>query len=159
MADDEIAAALVPTVKAHANAVRLEEAGNMSAALVSYAVAAKGIPRLLAAVEKALEHHRRLPLYGNAATEGEPGNCPHHPDSDLHFEDSDAEAYRMIAESLRIGGGRHPAASAEEIDAGMARADVRAAVEKIRDRGRAGELSRAAEQMPAAFRRHDRKGG
>lgn len=47
------------------------------------------VRRLLAAVDAALSHHKRYPLYGNAATEGEPGNCPHHPDSDLHFEADD----------------------------------------------------------------------
>jgi hypothetical protein len=41
------------------------------------------------AVEAVLGFHERVGLYGNAATEGEPGNCPHHPDSDLHFEDGD----------------------------------------------------------------------
>lgn len=41
------------------------------------------------AVEAALRCHECVNLYGNAATEGEPGNCPHHPDSDLHFEDGD----------------------------------------------------------------------
>lgn len=39
------------------------------------------------AVDAALGFHERVGLYGNASTEGEPGNCPHHPDSDLHFED------------------------------------------------------------------------
>ena len=41
------------------------------------------------AVEAALGFHERVNLYGNAATEAEPGNCPHDPDSRLHFEDSD----------------------------------------------------------------------
>lgn len=45
--------------------------------------------KALAGVEAALGNHERVNLYGNAATEGEPGNCPHHPDSDLHFEDGD----------------------------------------------------------------------
>jgi hypothetical protein len=45
------------------------------------------VPRLLAAIEAVLEHHQRVPLYGNAATDDEPGNCPHDPDSPLHFED------------------------------------------------------------------------
>jgi hypothetical protein len=47
------------------------------------------LSRLLAAVDAALSHHKRDPLYGNAATEGEPGNCPHDPDSPLHFEAGD----------------------------------------------------------------------
>lgn len=46
-------------------------------------------PRLLAALEAALRHHQPEPLYGNAATEGEPGACPHDPDSPLHFEAAD----------------------------------------------------------------------
>ena len=41
------------------------------------------------ATEAALGFHERVNLYGNASTEEEPGNCPHHPDSDLHFEDGD----------------------------------------------------------------------
>lgn len=45
--------------------------------------------RAAAAVEAALGFHERVSLYGNAATEDEPGNCPHHPDSDLHFEGGD----------------------------------------------------------------------
>ena len=45
--------------------------------------------KALAGVEAALGHHERVGLYGNASTEGEPGNCPHDPDSDLHFEDPD----------------------------------------------------------------------
>lgn len=49
------------------------------------------IPRLLAALDAALSHHERIPLYGNAATEDEPGACPHDPDSGLHFESDDGE--------------------------------------------------------------------
>ena len=45
--------------------------------------------KALAAADAALGRHQRLPLYGNAATEEEPGSCPHHPDSDLHFESGD----------------------------------------------------------------------
>jgi len=45
--------------------------------------------KALAGVEAALSFHERIGLYGNASTEEEPGNCPHHPDSDLHFEDGD----------------------------------------------------------------------
>jgi hypothetical protein len=45
--------------------------------------------KAFAAVDAALRHHQRAPLYGNASTEGEPGTCPHHPDSDLHFEADD----------------------------------------------------------------------
>lgn len=88
MADD-LTAALEHARKAHANAVRLEAAGKMEGALVSYAVASGFVPRLLAAVDAALEHHERVPLYGNASTEVEPGACPHDPDSGLHFEADD----------------------------------------------------------------------
>jgi hypothetical protein len=42
-----------------------------------------------AALRAALKFHERVNLYGNASTEDEPGNCPHHPDSPLHFEDGD----------------------------------------------------------------------
>lgn len=45
--------------------------------------------RLLAAVEAALKHHQREPLYGSASTEEEPGNCPHDPDDTRHFEADD----------------------------------------------------------------------
>ena len=41
------------------------------------------------AVDAALGFHERVGLYGNASTEEEPGNCPHDPDSRLHFEDGD----------------------------------------------------------------------
>lgn len=48
------------------------------------------LSRLLAAVDAALSHHQRIPLYGNAATHDEPGNCPHDPDDEnWHFEPSD----------------------------------------------------------------------
>lgn len=67
----------------------------------------------------------------------------------------DSEAYRLIGESLRIGGGQHPGISAAEISALMAREDIR----RTRDRGRAGEISRAQEGIPAAFRRGPRKNG
>jgi Fe-S-cluster containining protein len=67
---------------------------------------------------------------------------------------SDADAYRLIAESQRIGGGRHEnAGGAAGIDAAMARKGLRAEVERIRVRGQAGELRRTEEQVPAAFRR------
>jgi Fe-S-cluster containining protein len=66
---------------------------------------------------------------------------------------SDAEGYRLIAESMRAGGGDRQAISVEEVDAAMQREDIRAAVEGIRARGRIGELSRARESIPPAFRR------
>ncbi len=65
---------------------------------------------------------------------------------------SDMDAYRMIAESMRIGGGQHADVGAAGIDAGMARREVRAAVARIRERGRIGEQSRAQESVPEAFR-------
>lgn len=54
-------------------------------------LADKIAPALLAAVDAALSHHRRVPLYGNASTEDEPDACPHDPDSDLHFDDGNGE--------------------------------------------------------------------
>lgn len=47
--------------------------------------------KALAALDAALSHHQRVPLYGNASTDGEPGNCPHDPDDEgWHFEDPDS---------------------------------------------------------------------
>lgn len=43
---------------------------------------------MMQALEAALSFHERAGLYGNASTEEEPGNCPHDPDSGLHFEDA-----------------------------------------------------------------------
>jgi len=45
--------------------------------------------KALAGIDAALGHHQPEHLYGNAATEGEPGACPHDPDSALHFEAAD----------------------------------------------------------------------
>lgn len=64
----------------------------------------------------------------------------------------DIEAYRLIAESMRIGGSAQPG-SAAEVDAAMAREELRVEIERIRARGRAGEQMRAEEHVPAAFRR------
>jgi hypothetical protein len=63
---------------------------------------------------------------------------------------TDVEAYRMIAESMRIGGGNYP--DAGEVDAAMARQGLRAEMERIRAGGRAGEQRRATESIPAPFR-------
>ena len=65
---------------------------------------------------------------------------------------SDADAYRLIAESMRIGGGPVPGGAAG-IDEAMAREGLRAELERIKARGRAGDLDRAREGIPAAFRR------
>jgi Fe-S-cluster containining protein len=65
---------------------------------------------------------------------------------------TDMDAYRLIAESTRIGGGTHGGGAAE-IDAAMARQGLRAEVERIRARGRIGEQRRARESIPAPFRR------
>jgi hypothetical protein len=43
----------------------------------------------LDALDTALKFHQRVPLYGNAATDDEPGACPHDPDDACHFEDAD----------------------------------------------------------------------
>jgi hypothetical protein len=63
---------------------------------------------------------------------------------------SDVDAHRMIAESLRIGGGDRGDAGATE-----AREGIRAEVDRIRVRARgvSGEKRRAADGVPAAFRR------
>ena len=58
-------------------------------AVVETDVAEGDVRRLLKALEAALGNHRREPLYGNAATDDEPGACPHDPDSPLHFEAGD----------------------------------------------------------------------
>lgn len=70
---------------------------------------------------------------------------------------SDTEAYRLIAESMRIGG--HPHALPEGADirehlrVAMERREIAVAVRRIRARGRAGDERRAASAVPAAFRR------
>jgi hypothetical protein len=56
--------------------------------------AAEGdVRRLLAALDAALKHHQRTPLYGDASTLENPGACPHDPeqDRDCHFESNDGE--------------------------------------------------------------------
>lgn len=68
---------------------------------------------------------------------------------------SDHDGYRLIMESMRIGG--HPRAT--EIPAGRALDEALAAEEFVRamapimERGRQGDRSRAEETIPAAFRR------
>lgn len=47
--------------------------------------------KALAAADAALGRHQRVPLYGNASTEEEPGACSHEPDSGLHFESGDGD--------------------------------------------------------------------
>jgi Fe-S-cluster containining protein len=66
---------------------------------------------------------------------------------------TDAEGARLIAESLRIGGSGYGSGGAAQVDAAMAREGIRAEMERIRARGRAGEQNLAAESVPAAFRR------
>lgn len=65
---------------------------------------------------------------------------------------SDDDGLRLVAESLRIGGG-HRMDGAAGVDEELAKDHVRAEINRIRARGRAGELDRAAEVIPAAFRR------
>jgi hypothetical protein len=88
MADDILAAELA--------AIRERNEGRIKAMLytertVKHHVAEGDVRRLLAALHKALSFHRRVPLYGNAATEEELGACPHDPDSGLHFESGDGD--------------------------------------------------------------------
>jgi len=66
---------------------------------------------------------------------------------------SDAEAYRLIAESMRIGGGNYGDAGAAEIDAAMAREGIQAELARLKARGQRGEQRRAEQNVPAAFRR------
>ena len=67
---------------------------------------------------------------------------------------SDAEGYWLIGESMRIGGGEHAASvPVEEISKIAAREGIQAELERIRERGQRGERLRAAESVPAAFRR------
>lgn len=67
---------------------------------------------------------------------------------------SDAEGYRLIAESMRIGNGEPASAvPVEEIGEIMAREHIQDELKRIRDRGRAGERRRMDENVPAAFRR------
>ena len=56
---------------------------------VEHDVAEGDVRRLLAGLIAAAGFHERIPLYGRAATEEDPGRCPHDPDSGMHFEDSD----------------------------------------------------------------------
>jgi hypothetical protein len=75
VADDELPAALAEIrhdfgLASHMTAIHIAHQGE----------------RVLAATEAALRHHHRTSLYGNAATDDEPGACPHDPDSPLHFE-------------------------------------------------------------------------
>lgn len=56
--------------------------------------------KLAGGLEAALRCHERVGLYGNAATEDEPGACPHDPDSDLHFEDGDGSGEWLCEEKL-----------------------------------------------------------
>jgi hypothetical protein len=76
---DDLSAALAEIRERHRN---------IDCAAAAY-LSAGDVPRLLALAGAALKHHRPEPLYGNASTEGEPGACPHDPDSPLHFEADD----------------------------------------------------------------------
>lgn len=70
-----------------------------------------------------------------------------------------AEAYRMIAESMRIGGHRNAPDDLREIDAAIGRGGVREELARIRDRGTRGEAQRALNAIPPAFRRERRAPG
>jgi hypothetical protein len=88
MADDELSAALAEIRECQRQAVT-EIAPEELAPDGVTELAETYAPRLLAALDAALRFHERTALYGNAATDDEPGACPHHPDSPLHFEDGD----------------------------------------------------------------------
>jgi hypothetical protein len=67
---------------------------------------------------------------------------------------SDAEGYWLVGEAMRIGGGAAPGlGTVEEIREIMKRDHIRAELDRISDRGRRGDRQRAAEGVPAAFRR------
>jgi len=68
---------------------------------------------------------------------------------------SEAEGYRLIAESMRVGGGERAldAKTVEELQAVMAQEHIRSELDRIHARGQAGERKRAEETIPAAFRR------
>jgi Fe-S-cluster containining protein len=66
---------------------------------------------------------------------------------------SRAEAYELIAESMRIGGHAHASDDPAQVHAALARREVREELDRLRDRGRAGDALRAAHAVPAAFRR------
>ena len=68
---------------------------------------------------------------------------------------SEAEGYRLIFESMRIGGGEHviDGATVEKLQAMMAEDHLRSELDRISARGQAGERKRAEEAIPAAFRR------
>lgn len=97
MADDPLAAALDEVrvlVAARDALVRRMATGEAVGVPVFNAAQdrlAERVPALLAAVDAALASHEPYPLYGNAATEDEPGCCPHDPDADCHFEGDDGD--------------------------------------------------------------------
>lgn len=67
---------------------------------------------------------------------------------------SDAEGYRLIAESMRVGNGEPPSAvPVEEISEVMAREHLKAELGRIKARGQAGERRRMDEHVPPAFRK------
>jgi Fe-S-cluster containining protein len=67
---------------------------------------------------------------------------------------SDAEGFRLVAESLRIGGGEQGfSATTEEIREIIEQEHMRRALGEIRERGMAGDRNRARENIPPAFRR------
>lgn len=66
----------------------------------------------------------------------------------------DTEAYRLIAEAMRIGGGRREhAIGAAGIDTALARPGALAVTERARAENVALERQRAQDAVPAAFRR------
>ena len=67
---------------------------------------------------------------------------------------SDAEGYRLISESMRIGGGELAVPGpVEEITEVIARDNIRAELQQVRDRGIRGKRAGAAGAVPVAFRR------
>ncbi len=62
------------------------------------------------------------------------------------------KAYRLIAESMRIGGHRNASDSPGQADEAPGRPGLRAELERIRERGSAADAMRARHVIPAAFR-------
>jgi len=85
---DDLAAALAEIRER--NEWRIEKAGLTGAGAASFP---EGHVRLLlGALDAALKHHQRVPLFGGASTPEKPDACPHDPerDWDCHFEDPDS---------------------------------------------------------------------
>jgi hypothetical protein len=89
VADDELAAAIAEKRAVLITATQDASGATITDMLFRCGLAAGAGHAFMRAVEAAVWFHERTGLYGNAATEDEPGACPHGPGSPLHFEDGD----------------------------------------------------------------------